>query len=267
MKNLFLFHLASSLKDFGKARANPHASAQNNLRLTDTCDCTDEPVCRDSLLVKTASGKTVTSIDFGGITYRADSPVYDFNGDLRFGVLGAKSLTNPADVADIIAWLTAIIQIQEVDAYVTVTPDGTSVRITHYGALTLENLVVSSGSASASRCCTTAMYYQYALSVEGAMGSVNWNDGTPAALANTPYDYSGTSGTDANTADTLSTDFGTAGGTLNIPGLKGVSVAVDDVAGKFVISYWSTSDIPAIIGTDGFVLMGKKEDFTCALPS
>ena len=255
--------LITNIDEFGKMRANPYALTTNNMMLTDTCGCTDDPVCRDAILVVNPGVQTVTSIDYEGTTYTTDAPVLDLDGKQRYGVLGAKTLDDPL----LVDWLTAIAEIYEVNTKVVIEASGSDYMILHYGAGTFDDLVVSGAAVIVEdRCCDTGAFIQYRLSAEGAIGDIDWNDTGAEALPNSPYAYTGVAATDEATAAQLETDLGAVLNTLAVPDLIDVEVSVDNNAGEFVMTYWTTSTVASVSGVLPFANVASKVGFTCALP-
>lgn len=267
MKSLSILLLA--VNEFGKKRANPYACSTNNLKLTDTCGCTNDPVCRDDILITNPGTQTIVSVDFNGKTFTTDAPVLNLEGEVLHPVLGAKSFSTVEDRKAITDWLTAITNVYEVDAKIEILDSAApNYYIQHYGACLMENLTVSGAATiTQNRCCDVANVIQFKLSSEGAIGSIDWNNVGAQALTNSPYNYVGTPANDLATAAQLETDLTTALNALNIPDLTDVKVTVDDNSGEFVMSYWSSSSDAAISGVIPFVNCASKVEFTCDLPS
>ena len=81
MKSIPFLLLVGHINEFGKRRANPNAQPKNALKLTDSCACTEDPVCRDAILIENANARGIESVNFDGKTYSVHVPVLNVEGE------------------------------------------------------------------------------------------------------------------------------------------------------------------------------------------
>ena len=235
----------TSYLEMGIKRANANADADNALRLG-ACGAADS--CQDYHASTVPNTRTVVSAVYEGVTYTAPSPI---------------AIT---DAAAIQAWLESVVDDFEFDHYIRVTSTVNStnqdVTIEHVGQGTLSLITLNTGTMALTRCCTIVNHTIYNLAVVGDPGDIIYN-GSAETLANAPYAYSGTLGTDQATAAQLAIDFAAE---LDDHGLEDgyVQVDVDTANENYLISYLSPGDAPVSAGANPFVNSGYKEIFDCS---
>jgi hypothetical protein len=133
----------NSLTDYGRKRANPLASATNNIRLS-ACDVTGDVVGEDYKTGTVAAARTVVSATIDGVEYALISTQAELETNLLALVRRLE-----ADPVKIIYSLV-----------------GTTLTITHYGATTIEKLVFDDASEFVfARAETITLSHKYTFSV------------------------------------------------------------------------------------------------------
>ena len=203
-----------SIFDVGRQRANPSAG-KNMARIA--TKATAEGTPSEDTITVTASGN-FESFVFAGVTKTLDTAI---------------AVTSPDDIRDaLVEYITKNGVSEEIDPIVDVSYAGGDLTIRHVGHLALESVGISDVSSGAqqstTRKSTIKTTVKYEAELVGTVGDVSY-DGSTDTLANDPYAYSGTSGTDATTAGTLATDLGTLFSALSVPVVSGsIAVTVDD---------------------------------------
>ena len=132
--------LIKKLNEFGKRRANIFARVANNLKLSDTCECTDDVVCK---IQQGALNSTLyTGVSVLGYTFNINTQIKDFSGEIiwtptryepnGFAVLDSLGFVIPANVEYVQSFLEAILSMFVVDVSITSTT-GTFVVISAVG--------------------------------------------------------------------------------------------------------------------------------------
>lgn len=226
------------LNEQGRYRANPYADSDNSLRLVDDCSCDTAKSCQDLFSGTVAGARTVASITYNGVVYPTPTGTLAKDDLQAFiqGILVSRTETDGED------------RETEVDPYVLVTYEGTTLTVEHIGQGTLSLITYDNDDTSAlTRVCDLFNLYKYnAIGVVGTVGPLMWM-GQSEALANEPYAYTGTSGTDAATATQLQTDLGTALTALGVPNAT-AAVAVNDTDSNYTVTIQNTSNEPVKVG-------------------
>lgn len=199
----------------GQLRANPEAKNTNFLKLAK-----DDP-----------QNANVPSLDYyEGAQTGTDTMVsVTIDGTVH-------ALTATTQLSDVETWMSEIENLlgeghtgskEEINIIVRAAHDGTDLSFEHQGMRTINAITTSGGAINLARQSAKSPHADYSASVVGTIA--NLNDGTnTAALANNPYNYSGTPATDATTAGTLKTDIQTALGSIGASFVS-VTVTVNDV--------------------------------------
>ena len=254
--------IKDNITEFGKNRANPYASPTNVLKFYDTCECTEEASCKDDINGAAPAGESVVSVTFGEVVYDLTKPIKNLDGSYTImEAPGAIPVEDAVALQEVIYKITTVL---ELDAKVTVAWESDVITIEHVGASTLASITLSaSGDLAATRCCTTATVIKWAFSGVDAIGPVVFNGGAAQNLANDPYAYAGDPVADAATAAQLAADVATAltAAGLDTPG--NVSVAVNNIAGAFDITYTSKDEIAATFNGSPATNCGADLIFDC----
>lgn len=232
--------MVTHVSEFGKYRANLYASPTNNLQLSDNCGCSPCTVAQDHIVIHDVEDVAALSIVYNGTTYYAP-----------------EDTITEQQIED---WLYSIVKDIEVDPFISVTfdcyleelpGDGgplnkddvtinlpepeevCDVIIDHIGCGTFEDAVwVGPVTGTDVRWTNIETYCSYRYSFEGASGDLS--DGTQAEEPATgTYNYTGVIVTDAATAATLLSDIEDV--IEGFSDIATVEVAVDDVAGEFIV--------------------------------
>lgn len=228
--------------EYGQITANPNKRDSENLVEVAKCDSFAANPCKDSGSATLGGGVSVTGFTFNGVAVTLDSAI---------------AVTDPAAIQKAIEDHIAKTHF---NVYVRVEYTGGDLIIKHIGQGTLSAVAHDTpGSIALTRECTVISLCEYAASIEGDAGPIG--DGTStSALANTPYNYSGTPATDATTAGTLKTDMETALTALSVD-YESVAVTVDDTLGAFLVVVNAKKNTVIYNGTNRFQESNCKIDF------
>ena len=265
MKNpLFLgfMFLISSLKEYGRKRANPHACIKNNLKLTEGMCCgeNDSPVCKETLTGTIDPAEFFMGITFEGKQYSVTNPVISEGGEEILGVQGPIPLTDKVKIEEFIG---AVLTVWEVCPYCTCKIEGTTITVEHIGAceLTLLHFSDSDDVARTERCCDLATINKFQFTIKDDAADLEW-DGNSEALANSPYEFQDNPTADQATADQLKTDVEAALTALGVQ-YNSVEVTIDDIAGEYVVAYHTREAEGIMMGFKQASFCGGEEGFVC----
>lgn len=172
------------ITDFGKARANKFASALNNAKFSDTCECLDIPVCQDTATA--ALNARLTGVTIDGVSYNINNTIKDFSGNIiwkptRYDVTGflMRGSGASANRPYVLDFLQSILSIYEVDSKLSISSLGV---ITHIGAY---ELTINGSGYTQTRCCTVVdnefvcNIFEGTLTIGGSGGIFGFNSVTP----------------------------------------------------------------------------------------
>ena len=253
--------MVTSIREFGKKRANPCACPTNNLKFSGNCECGPaENACEDCITITAEEDATLDSIGFADMLFMPTVATMALDGDdTLIPVYGPIKVS---DIERLEKWLCAVLATHEIDLSLSAVYADGVLTIKHIGCFPLVDPVVSAGEVTVVRCCTLEVVRKYASQVLGEVAELSHGDNT-ATLENNPYEYTGTTATDEATAAELATDLATAMGTLGVTLVGDVVVTVNNLSGAFDICYYSASEEPVMIGMNPAQECDKKEMFTC----
>jgi stage V sporulation protein SpoVS len=134
------------LTDWGRAAANPAASANSTVRFPKCEPCEETLACQDLGTQALAGSITVTGIVYNGETYT-------FPGIL---------VTNTTEINNVIG---AIIEQFEIEPILNVSYSGGDLTVEHWGAFPLTSVVTSGTNVTMVRECETEIVCEYPFSV------------------------------------------------------------------------------------------------------
>lgn len=205
-----------SASEFGTARGNLNANANNALKLKTTTDAT---VYQKDYSKAVASGKKLVSAVVAGelITF-ADTILVE-------------------SVKDVEDALYALLQPLEVGIFIKAMYSSGTLSIKYIssarnlGAIVLE----TAGTMSTAENSTIENHSRVKFSMEGSP-DLSYDGGAAMTLANDPYSFSGDASTDATTAETLTADLITAFDAESM-NYADVNVTVNTETEKFDVTY------------------------------
>jgi hypothetical protein len=262
-----------NLIEFGKLRGNYHADPENLFKLGGVYGCCSENApdnCQRIFTNTVANTRklasvTITHPDGSSITALTTMPITQANGKVIAAAYGQIAVTDAAKVEE---WLTKVLELYEYDIYLRVSYAGGALTITHRGRAVLSAITFDNGSTMSepTPCCEIVPIRVWKYVGVDQIGNFVFNGGTPAALANNPYEYTGTS-TDLVTAATLKADvIDTLDGLVADDGYSyiDVEVSVNNAEGGYTIKIYTLEDEPVLVGSDGqFAFCEMTERFLC----
>lgn len=221
-----------SASEFGTARGNLSANANNALKLKTTTTAT---VYQKDYSKAVASGKKLVSVVVAGETITFADTIL---------------VQNVRDVEDA---LFALLQPLEVDVFIKAKYSAGTLEIKYIssarnlGAITLE----TAGAMSTAENSTIENHSRVKFSMEGSP-EIKYDGGAAMTLANDPYAFTGDVSTDETTADTLVADLITAfdGASMNY---ADVTVSVNKETEMFDVTYRTLSDDALKLTVEGSV--------------
>ena len=209
--------IADTLAHLGRERANYNACPPNNLKLVDTCDCTDIAVCEDVYSDVVAAARSFAGFTYvlNGVTrvFSVLQPIEapDGSGLVLIPVRGLIPVTDPESIHE---WMLQVLSIFEVESglVITWTLAGTIITYNHTGAGAITVITYDDASTDTpdARNCTLGVCCDYVLGKEGTMGDISDDGGASTeTLANEPYNYTGIQVTDDAEAIVLAADLQT----------------------------------------------------------
>jgi hypothetical protein len=162
------------------------------------------------------------------------------------------------DVQAIEDFICTVLMKKEFDIIVNVKLEGTELTITHIGQGVISAITYSNGAGTVTRICETAVMCEYKSLVVGTIQPLN--DGTTSqALANNPYDYTGTNA-DITTASTLKDDIESALLGVGIA-YNSVKVTVNVMAEAYEVSIKALDNTKIYFGTKQLIACNCEEAF------
>jgi hypothetical protein len=242
--------MTTSYRELGKARANPYARKDNNLKLD---DCLDADTCMDTLTSATIAGtEVITAVVFNGQTFLPSADVETPDGEV---IMKAPGTITAADTAELKAWLEAIAKTAEFDVYITVTHDTTTLTVTHVGQKTLTSITTDAPETiTGSRCCLLYDVFTNSISLAGGAIATITVDGVDASLDTGTY-------ADGDDTAQLVTDIKAELTALSIP-FSSVTATWDAGDSEHDVVIVSTGRIIAFDSTNA-VNSASSEAFIC----
>ena len=234
--------LIEHVSEFGLNRANPHARKDNNLKIVSP----DDPgtAGQDTLTKAAATALFIKTVTFAGEVYVAD-PMIPAN--------------DPDAVND---FLLNIVKIWEVDAFLKITFDSGTLTVVHIGAQSITEIKFDDDSTiTPTRVDTIKTVCDNKYMFVGDPGVFTDGTGTPAALANVPYNYSGVPATDMATAAQLKTDI-EAYLTAESTDYESVTVYPNNIEGQFQVVINAEKGVNSFsFNADAFTVSGCADIF------
>lgn len=234
-----------ALNMMGRKRANPEACPTNGMKLPACDECTDDPVCEDSIPLGTDAEAVIKTIEFDGETHEVNLAV------------GSPYLD---------AKLNEIAATKEIDTSVNIKKVDGVYKVYHIGACVMTNAVVGETTNAGVRCCEYATITTFKTFASDTIPnlSVADEDGniTSEAFANNPYGYTGDPAIDAATAEQLAIDTAAALDALGYDYTDATAAVTADDEGFFICIETTNQNAP-MLGTVPFSDCGNKAGFVC----